>query len=910
MLRKENLLREVTEKLTWVQMNIKQRNAIGRIDDNLGMEDLYCGILNIIFADYKLQNANHVKMNCPAIDLVDVENGLAVQVTSTCSRDKITHTLEEFFSHGLEQTFSRLIIMQIGNRKTYSKVFEIKNGFQFDPTEDIWDNKKLLQKISELSISRLKQLNEYLDEQINVPSNTAQKLNLPIGKSLGANAFVGRNRELAQISQAVSEGINPIILTGLGGIGKTELVRRFGQTYHDGQIYFVIFQNSFKDTVSLGIAKGIDGLPEQISSADAYRIAMDCLSACSPKDILIIDNADKDTGSFADLEDDTFSSLCAMDVRIIITTRFDVFGAIDVGQLEHDELRKIFDNHKASTSIDEKDMLIRAVDSHTMTVDLMARMMVGTWKPVTVQELLSALKKQDLTQFDREIGSDYNREQKQRRIYDHLKILFDLSGIPDAAKHVLRCATLLPDDGMDSRSFGEALPDDLHQSLDELIRHGWLTCRELLTIHPVIRLVCREELKSDESILSEFLNAIAKQYQEEEYNAPKYLQWAKLFSLAANEHPDKEGNYLLMASFFWKKIGRLREALEYGHQLLSLKEQQFGPDHPELCTAYNNLGIIYGDYGNHTESLKYLQKALSLQQQLKNPDLLLLATYYDNVGYAYGNLGNYQNALIHAQHALDIRKATLPPNHIDLAYSYNNVGSAYHELGDYTRALHFWLQSVAIREQILPPNHPDLATTYDNVGGTYDKLGDHKKALSFKMRALNIRKVILPEDHPEIAISYNNIGVLHLKCGDCEKARTYIINALEIRKKIFPENHPSIAGAYNDLGCVYDIMGKRKMALSHKMKALKVRETALPHAHPDVIWSYNNVAHTLTTMARFEEATKYAHRATELANEAFPIGHPIRKTLQDSLHMIEYLNSENKLGHDISRYMDELRKSL
>ena len=100
------------------------------------------------------------------------------------------------------------------------------------------------------------------------------------------------------------------------------------------------------------------------------------------------------------------------------------------------------------------------------------------------------------------------------------------------------------------------------------------------------------------------------------------------------------------------------------------------------------------------------------------------------------------------------------------------------------------------------------------------------------------------------------------------------------------------------------------MALSHKMKALKVRETALPHAHPDIIWSYNNVAHTLTTMARFEEATKYAHRATELANETFPIGHPIRKILQDSLHMIEYLNSENKLGHDISRYMDELRKSL
>lgn len=86
MLNKEDLLREISEKLTWIQTNIKCRNAINRMDDNLGMEDLYCGILNIIFADYKLQNANHDKMNSPAIDLADEENGLAVQITSTCTR--------------------------------------------------------------------------------------------------------------------------------------------------------------------------------------------------------------------------------------------------------------------------------------------------------------------------------------------------------------------------------------------------------------------------------------------------------------------------------------------------------------------------------------------------------------------------------------------------------------------------------------------------------------------------------------------------------------------------------------------------------------------------------------------------------------------------------------------------------
>lgn len=905
MLNKEDLLREISEKLTWIQTHIKCRNAINRMDDNLGVEDLYCGILNIIFADYKLQNANHNKMNYPAIDLADEENGLAVQITSTCTRKKLAHTLDEFFKHNLNQTFSQLIIMLIGEKQQY-KPFETKNGFQFDQREDIWDNAKLMQKIAELSLGRLKQLKEYLDEQIQVPTHTAPKLNLPIGASLGANVFVGRNDELGQITQAIADGIKPIVISGLGGIGKTELVRRFGQTYDDGSVYFATFQNSFRETVIQCIAAGINGLSQQASQDEAYHAAMDHLHGCCKQDVLIIDNVDSDSGTFQDLMDETYTTLCALDLCLIITTRFEVFGAIGVAQLGRDELHQFFANHKVHISKDEKDALISAVDGHTMAVDLIARMMTGSWKAVTVQELLTALKGHDLARFGREIPTDYNRKQKQQRIYDHLKALFDLSGITDSARSILRCAVLLPGGGMEPVSFGEALPDAMHRSLDELIQHGWLNCSSLLTIHPVIRLVCKEELGPDEDFCTEFLNALAKQYREDQYDSQKFFQFAEVFSTAAKEYPNRKADYLVISAFHWMKAGHLREGLEYGYQALELKERELGAGHPELCTWYNNLGMAYSELGDHRNALGYLQKALAALQRLEKPDPVLLANYHDNIGYACLRLGDFSNALTHAERALAIRQSALPPMHLDLALSYNNVGSLYQELGNYNMALTYRQQAAAIQEQLLDANHPDLATSYDNVGGSLAKLGRRKEAFDYRMKALQIRKKSLPEDHPELAVSYNNVGVMLLNQRDYKQAAKFLEKCLEIRKRISPKNHPLIAAVYNDLGGVYEAEKNYEMALSHKMKALRIRETVLPRNHPDLAWSHNNVAYTLTKLLRLDEAAQHAHSAAEYAGFSFPHGHPDRADINRMKEIIDHLKHEHERGIDVRTWIEEL----
>ena len=53
----------------------------------------------------------------PAIDLVDPKNRIAVQVTSDNSSTKIKHTIEEFNKNKAYQSYDRLIVLILTQKK-------------------------------------------------------------------------------------------------------------------------------------------------------------------------------------------------------------------------------------------------------------------------------------------------------------------------------------------------------------------------------------------------------------------------------------------------------------------------------------------------------------------------------------------------------------------------------------------------------------------------------------------------------------------------------------------------------------------------------------------------------------------------------------------------------------------------
>ena len=807
---REALLDELKDILAVYAKRVEMEE--GKLSD--ASESFYCGLLNAMVGG-NLKNMNREKPNFPAIDLGDdapVElDGeavrLAVQITSTGTRQKVRHTLDEFFSNNLHSRFDRLIVLVTGKTETFKEEPKLPVDFDFHSGRDVWSEKKLLDRIRDLSDDRFEAVADYVHKRLTMPESR-QRLNLPLQSGMAAKNFVGREKELQELAQRFEQD-KIVVLSGLGGMGKTELAVRFGREYEEsgrGWAYFLHFSGSFSATVRsnvTGIIPGYspEGKPEKQIVADALA----ALNRCGKGDLLILDNADE--GSITALR----RELSKLPMRVLVTSRKAVPGAVRVEPLSNDALYAVFELNDVNISKEEMDALIGAVNAHTLTVDVMARTMGRGRRSATPEKMLAALKDRDLSKGFTKVEIDYAGSPEQARINEHLKAVFRVAELAEEAQTLLCCATLLPEGGMDDELFLAPFVEEAGDWLDDLIEGGWLYMKDgLLCIHPVIRIVCVEVLKPTEESCEGFLVGIRNQYDQKQYDHAKFRQMAEVFETASNLLEDITGFWASWAGYLWNEQAETQRALTCNLRSVE-KDEQHQPDSNNLAASYNNVGLTYGALGDHKQALEY---------QLK---------------------------------ALGIRERVLPPDDPDLAISYGNVGSTYRALGEPQKALEYELKVISIFEKVLPKDHPHFATSYNNVGDTYGALGDHKQALEYKLKALTICERVLPPEHPSLATSYNNVGSTYYAQGNYEKALEYQQKALVIRERVLPGNHPSLALSFNNIAWTYYRLGRIREAATHMRRAADIiNRSSLPETHPKRV-SCNKWAERLEAEARQEE---------------------------------------------------------
>ena len=639
-------------------------------------------------------------------------------------------------------------------------------------------------------MKKLKAVDAFLRERVDAPKVKEPVLHLPVPERRNPVGFLGRKAELAWIGEELKKGTKPVIVAGLGGVGKTALAVEFRKGWA-GNVYFATFRESFKRTLADSVGQAIPVEERKgLSEEQTASLALGYLSRCEEGDLLIVDNAEVTGKKWCDLTADPFyEKLRRLPMNILMTTRHRDTGGKWLGRMAPEELREIFRRHEVNIPEGEMDRLIDAVDGHTMTVDMIARTIRESWGDVTADDILTAMANSTLHQADfDEIETDHDPEHRQ--IYAHLRALFDLSGIGEDGKDALCCATLLPQTGMDEALFRRALTEGAAKEIKLLEKRGWVDRKEgKVTIHPVVRLVCRTELKPTDENCEDFLFGIKKQHDKKQYDHVKFRQMAEVFETASNLLEDKTGFWAGEAGYFWNKVAE--HSRELSCKLRTVERcEKHQPGTNELATAYNNAGSAYGKLGEHKCALEYKLKALGIREQVLSEDHPSFATTCNNVGTSYGELGNHKKALEFKLRALEIRKRILDENHPDLAISYNNVGISYGAMNDHEKALEYKLIALGIRKRALGEDHPDLAASYNNIGYTYGKLGNNAARLDYYSKALAIRERKLPGNHPDIAMSCSNIAWTHFAMGEPEKAVIYMRRAAEIiNSSTLPEQH-------------------------------------------------------------------------------------------------------------------------
>lgn len=144
-LQREEYIRDILGRLSGLAYNVKLRASLNLLDLHVISEDFYVGLLNLIYG-WNLRNANSSQQNAPGIDLVDDTKLILVQVTGSCTKGKIDHSLKEIPEKytGYHFYFAPIVIDAKEQRKhKYNPPHEVV----FNPETDILDIHFIADKI-------------------------------------------------------------------------------------------------------------------------------------------------------------------------------------------------------------------------------------------------------------------------------------------------------------------------------------------------------------------------------------------------------------------------------------------------------------------------------------------------------------------------------------------------------------------------------------------------------------------------------------------------------------------------------------------------------------------------------------------------------------------------------------------
>ncbi|MFN6180041.1 MAG: tetratricopeptide repeat protein [Dolichospermum sp.] len=261
----------------------------------------------------------------------------------------------------------------------------------------------------------------------------------------------------------------------------------------------------------------------------------------------------------------------------------------------------------------------------------------------------------------------------------------------------------------------------------------------------------------------------------------------------------------------------------------------------EIFWVFEGLGKFYEGQGLYQVAEFWYQQLVKVCQTLFTGDHPYVATSLNNLAYLYNSQGKYSEAEPLYLDALEMRRRLFTGDHSNVATSLNNLAVLYCNQGKYSKAEPLYLDALEMTRRLFTGDHPAVATSLNNLAVLYNNQGKYSKAEPLYLDALEMRKRLFTGDHPDVASSLNNLAYLYKSQGRYSEAEPLYLEALEMRKRLFTGDHPNVASSLNNLAGLYYSQGRYSEAELLYLDALAMSERVQGTNHPNTIIFRNNL---------------------------------------------------------------------
>jgi tetratricopeptide (TPR) repeat protein len=276
----------------------------------------------------------------------------------------------------------------------------------------------------------------------------------------------------------------------------------------------------------------------------------------------------------------------------------------------------------------------------------------------------------------------------------------------------------------------------------------------------------------------------------------------------------------------------LAQAIELGESLAADTSRTLGAAHPDTLTAQHQLGSAYMVAGRLDDAISLQEGVLADRRRVlgeSHPDTM---SARNNLARTYSRIGRMEDAVPLFEAALADRVRLLGASHPDTLVSRHNLGALYLITGRAAEAVPLFEAVLADRERLLGASHPDTLYSRLGLASAYRDAGRVDEAVSLFEALLADNERVLGESHPTTLLSRTNLASAYMAAGRADDGLPLYAVVLADRERVLGALHPDTVDSRYNLACAYRNVGRVDEALPLFEQAVAESERVFGIDHP------------------------------------------------------------------------------
>ena len=320
--------------------------------------------------------------------------------------------------------------------------------------------------------------------------------------------------------------------------------------------------------------------------------------------------------------------------------------------------------------------------------------------------------------------------------------------------------------------------------------------------------------------------------------------------------------------------GRYNEAEILFYEVKETYKMVLGGEHPDTLTSMNNLASTFRNQGRWREAEELFVQVMETSGRMLGEEHPSTLTSMANLASTFRNQGRWEEAEKLDVQVMETSKRMLGEEHPSTLTSMANLASTFRNQGRWEEAEKLDVQVMETSKRVLGEEHPSTLTSIANLASTFRNQGRWEEAEKLDVQVMETSKRVLGKEHPSTLASMNNLASTFRNQGRWKEAEKQFVQVIEMRKRVLGKEHPDTLRSMANLASAFQNQGRWKEAEELFVQVMDTSKRVLGAEHPDTLASMNSLAFTLKSQSHTKEAVSLMRNCFQLRKRILGPQHP------------------------------------